>query len=103
MPIVDLADQSNNLILDQAAALLVEGFDEPRGWPTLDVAREEVESVLSLGFARGMVDAATLLGWVGGIPEYGGRVYPSDPVRLWIVQMLPPVVNESGQLLYVGL
>ena len=80
MPIVDLADQSNNLILDQAAALLVEGFDEPRGWPTLDLAREEVESVLRLGFARGMVDAATLLGWVGGLPEYGGRVWELHPM-----------------------
>ena len=68
------------MIIDQAATLLVDGFDEPRGWPTLELAREEVESVLRLGFARGMVDGDALLGWVGGLPEYGGRVWELHPM-----------------------
>ena len=55
MNIADLATQSE-LLREQAAALLVEGFDEPRGWPTLELAREEVASLLRDGFARAVVD-----------------------------------------------
>ena len=79
MNIADLATQSE-LIREQAAALLVEGFDEPRGWPSLDLAREEVSSVLRDGFARATVDGDTLLGWVGGLPEYAGRVWELHPM-----------------------
>ena len=70
----------SELIREQAAALLVNGFDEPRGWPTLEVAREEVASVLREGFARAVVDGVTLLGWIGGLPEYAGRVWELHPM-----------------------
>jgi aminoglycoside 6'-N-acetyltransferase I len=75
----DLGTQSD-LIREQAAALLVEGFDEPRGWPTLDLAREEVALVLREGVARAAVEGATLLGWIGGLPEYAGRVWELHPM-----------------------
>src|SRR6266850_3875895 len=79
MTIVDLAAQSDE-IREQAAALLVDHFDEPRGWPTLAFAREEVAQVIRDGFARAAVDGITLLGWVGGVPEYQGRVWELHPM-----------------------
>ena len=77
--IVDLGTESP-LIREQAAALLVEGFDEPRGWPTLELARAEVAGVLQEGFTRAAVDGSTLLGWIGGLPEYAGRVWELHPM-----------------------
>ena len=79
MEIVNLSTQPE-LVLEQAAALLVQEFAEPRGWPTLESAREEVASVLREGFARAMLDASALLGWVGGLPEYAGRVWELHPM-----------------------
>lgn len=75
----DLGTQSE-LIRRQAAALLVEGFDEPCGWPTRDLAHAEVALVLREGFARAAVEGATLLGWIGGLPEYAGRVWELHPM-----------------------
>lgn len=79
MPIVDLASQSEN-ILEQAAALLVEAFDEPHGWPTLASAQDEVAHVIGEGFARAMCEDDVVLGWVGGLPEYQGRVTELHPL-----------------------
>ena len=79
MNIADLGTQSE-LTREQAALLLVEGFDEPRGWPTLELAREEVATVLRDGFARAWVDGNSLLGWIGGLPEYAGRVWELHPM-----------------------
>ena len=70
MRIVDLAIQPEQL-WQQAAALLVDDFDEPRGWPNLEAARKEVAQVIREGFARAMVETDTLLGWVG-MSEVGG-------------------------------
>ncbi|HET9466797.1 MAG TPA: GNAT family N-acetyltransferase [Vicinamibacterales bacterium] len=79
MTIADLGTQPEQ-IQEQAAALLVEGFDEPRGWPTLELARDEVAAVLQQGFARAAVEGSTLLGWVGGLPDYAGRVWELHPM-----------------------
>jgi aminoglycoside 6'-N-acetyltransferase I len=79
MRIADLARQPR-AIFEQAAALLVEGFDEPRGWPTIEVARQEVASVMRDGFARAMVDGAVVAGWIGGLAEYSGRVWELHPM-----------------------
>jgi aminoglycoside 6'-N-acetyltransferase I len=79
MKIADLGTQPE-LIREQAAALLVEAFDEPRGWPTIELAHEEVASVLRDGFARAMLEGNTLLGWIGGLPEYAGRVWELHPM-----------------------
>jgi aminoglycoside 6'-N-acetyltransferase I len=79
MKIVDLADQTKR-VREQAAILLVDHFDEPRGWPTLELAREEVVHVLRDGFARAMLAGEILLGWVGGLPEYRGRVWELHPI-----------------------
>ncbi|MBI2570126.1 MAG: GNAT family N-acetyltransferase [Candidatus Schekmanbacteria bacterium] len=74
MRIVDLAGETEP-IREQAALLLVEHFDEPRGWPNLELARAAVEHVGGAEFMRGMLDGELLLGWVGGLPEYDGRVF----------------------------
>lgn len=79
MRLVDLADQPES-IQEQAAVLLVDHFDEPRGWPTLPLARDEVMRVLHDGFARGMLVEESLLGWIGGVPEYAGRVWELHPL-----------------------
>lgn len=67
-------------VRDQAAALLVEGFGRPGGWPDHGSATDELERVLRDGFALGAVEEETLLGWVGGLPEYDGRVWELHPM-----------------------
>ena len=79
MDIVDLAEGPDP-VREQAAALLVESFNHPRGWPTSTMAREEVSQVMGEGFARAAIDGATLLGWVGGLPQYQGRVWELHPI-----------------------
>src|SRR6185503_12950197 len=79
MEIVDLATQPPTM-LEQAVRLLVEGFDEPRGWLTIESAREATDEVLRDGFARAMIDGDVVAGWVGGLPEYGGRVWELHPM-----------------------
>ena len=79
MALIDLAAQPES-IREQAARLLVDGFDEPRGWSTLTAASEEVAQVIAVGFARAMLEGGTVLGWVGGLPQYGGRVFELHPM-----------------------
>ena len=33
-----------------------------------------------IGFARGLVEDGALLGWIGGLPEYDGRVWELHPI-----------------------
>ncbi len=79
MVIVDLATEPDQ-IREQAATLLVDTFDEPHGWPTIATARDEVARVIGDGFACAMREGQLLLGWVGGIPEYQGRVWELHPL-----------------------
>lgn len=79
MELVDLATQPE-AVRDQAARLLHERFNHPTGWPSLASAREEVGQILRAGFARGLLADGILLGWVGGLPEYGGRVWELHPL-----------------------
>ena len=79
MELVDLFTQPE-AIRDQAAQLLHERFNHSNGWPSLAAAREELAQILRAGFARGLLEDATLLGWVGGLPEYGGKVWELHPL-----------------------
>jgi aminoglycoside 6'-N-acetyltransferase I len=79
MQIVDLEEQAA-AIQEQAAAMLVDEFVEPRGWPSIDKAREEVAAVIRDGFARAAVADELVLGWIGGLPEYHGRVWELHPL-----------------------
>jgi aminoglycoside 6'-N-acetyltransferase I len=76
--IVDLGAQSD-AIREQAAALIFEEFG-PDAWPTLELAHQEVATVIRDGFARALVEAAILRGWIGGLPGYGGRVWELHPM-----------------------
>ena len=77
--IVDLGNEPPST-LEQAAILLSEHFGEPQGWPTVELARAEVSRVLTDGFARAMLRGGILLGWIGGLPEYDGRVWELHPM-----------------------
>lgn len=79
MDIADLGVQTP-AVLEDAAAFLVHQFNEPRGWPNIELARQEVAHVLREGFAFAALDATVLLGWVGGLPEYSGRVWELHPM-----------------------
>jgi aminoglycoside 6'-N-acetyltransferase I len=77
--VVDLAEQPET-ILEKAAKLLVEEFDAAYGWPTLALALDEVRRVIADGFARAMTDNDFVFGWIGGLPEYQGRVWELHPL-----------------------
>jgi aminoglycoside 6'-N-acetyltransferase I len=81
--IVDL-DPFDAGIVRQAAALLVEGFKDhwPDAWPQMDAALEEVRELLGEGrISRAALDEdSTVLGWIGGIASYGGKVWELHPL-----------------------
>ena len=92
--IMDITDQSPNRIVDllpddtshvqQAAQLLVDGFAEhwPDAWPTMVEALDEVnEMLVDDRICRVMLDEnSTVIGWIGGIPEYDGLVWELHPM-----------------------
>lgn len=86
--IVDLATQPED-IKQQAGAMLHEAFPHENGWPTLKSGRQEIDWIAGQrGFARAAIDGDRVLGWVGGLPQYRGRVWE-----------LHPIVVDAGQRL----
>jgi aminoglycoside 6'-N-acetyltransferase I len=83
MQIVDLRPD-NEFAIRQTATLLVEGFAAhyPEAYPDLEAALEEVrESFGENRISRIAVDEdGTVLGWIGGIPQYRGRVWELHPL-----------------------
>jgi aminoglycoside 6'-N-acetyltransferase I len=83
MRIVDL-EPGDEETVRQAAILLVEGFKEnwPDAWPDVDAALEEVgESFGENRISRVAVgEDGAVLGWIGGIPSYGGKVWELHPL-----------------------
>jgi len=81
--IIDLLPDDENTI-HQTAALLVAGFKEfwPEAWPDLATALQEVrESFGDNRLSRIAVDAdRSVLGWIGGISQYDGRVWELHPL-----------------------
>ena len=81
--IIDLESDDTQAI-EQAAALLVEGFREhwPDAWPDLDSALKEVREMLAEDrICRIAVDNdSNVVGWIGGIPEYDGHVWELHPL-----------------------
>jgi aminoglycoside 6'-N-acetyltransferase I len=71
-------------VVRQAAGLLVEGFrdDWPEAWPDMDAALREVRESLGEGrICRVALDEdGAVLGWIGGIPSYGGNVWELHPL-----------------------
>jgi aminoglycoside 6'-N-acetyltransferase I len=81
MQIVDVPD--NPKIQRQMAKLLVAGFREHwDAWETTDEGLEEIQMILKNGFARVALndDGNTVIGWIGGLPEYDGNVWELHPL-----------------------
>ena len=83
MQIIDLRPD-NKKAIHQAAALLVRGFQEhwPDAWPDMEVALNEVQESFNAGRINriAMGDNGEVLGWIGGISEYRGRVWDLHPL-----------------------
>jgi len=79
-------------VVEAAAVLLVDHFDEPSGWREMIPARQEVQRVLKEGFALAAMENGFLHGWIGGLPEYNGRVW----------ELHPMVVHRACRLRGVG-
>lgn len=80
---IDLTPANSDL-LHQAALLLVEGFKDiaPEYCPDIKAAQKEVRQCLEDGrICRAAVDGkGSLLGWVGGIPQYNGCSWELHPL-----------------------
>ena len=86
MKIIDL-EIHNNKYIQQAAELLLDCFEG--SWDTLECAINEVrESIDKSRISRVAIDDDdNLIGWIGGIEKYDGKVW----------EMHPLVVNRGRQ------
>jgi aminoglycoside 6'-N-acetyltransferase I len=84
MQIVDLRADDARIVQD-VAMLLVDTFREhaPDAWPDLESGLTEVHESLQLDRISRVAlsdDGETVLGWIGGIPGYHGRVWELHPL-----------------------
>jgi aminoglycoside 6'-N-acetyltransferase I len=83
MQIADL-DPADEHMLHALATLLLEGFRDiaPTAWPDLESARAEVREALAPERLNRVAigDNGDVLGWIGGISQYGGRVWEVHPL-----------------------
>ena len=83
MQIVNLCPNDERAV-QQAAGLLVEGFKAhwPDAWSDMETALEEVRRALEAGkICRAAIDDdGTVLGWIGGLSGYGGKVWELHPL-----------------------
>jgi len=83
--ITDLS-QDNGAMIEQTASLLVAAFKEhwPNAWPTMEAARQEVqESFADDRINRIAVDDdGAVIGWIGGIEMYDGKVWEIHPLAV---------------------
>jgi len=85
MKIVNLLPDDTEAIR-QAAALLVVAFKEhwPNAWPDMVSALKEVHEAFGEGRVGRIAvdDSGAVLGWIGGIPGYGGNVWEVHPLAV---------------------
>ena len=83
MRIIDLTSENTDA-LEQAAALLIDGFRDTgsSAWSTLAEALTEVGESFQPGrISRVAVDdRGDVLGWIGGIEQYDGNVWELHPL-----------------------
>jgi aminoglycoside 6'-N-acetyltransferase I len=117
MRIINLLPDDEETI-HQAATLLVEGFKEhwPDAWSDMDAALEEVRESFGPGrISRVAVDDdGTVLGWIGGIPQYDGNVWELHPLvvgrdhrgkgvgRALVADLEARVRERGGLTIWVG-
>jgi aminoglycoside 6'-N-acetyltransferase I len=102
----------------QTAAILVEGFSEhwPESWPTMESGLAEVQE----SFGSGRISRVALnteghvLGWIGGMPTYDGRVWELHPLvvkpsnqrrgigRALVADLETQVAERGGLTLWLG-
>jgi aminoglycoside 6'-N-acetyltransferase I len=77
---------SDTALIYQAAQLLVDAFREhwPDAWQTREDGLEEIHEMLAPEriFRAAVDDDGNLLGMIGGIPEYEGRVWELHPLAV---------------------
>ena len=81
--IIDLRDDQE--LMRQVAELFVDGFRGTTAnvdWPTFDAALSEVQQSLEAGrISRvALTWEGEVIGWIGGIEEYDGRVWELHPL-----------------------
>ena len=85
MKIISLSLE-NDVLIRQAAQLLVDAFREhwPDAWPTFEEGLKEVHEMLESGrICRTALDEqGNLLGIIGGIPGYDGKVWELHPLAV---------------------
>ena len=85
MNIISLTRENESLI-QQSAQLMMNAFREhwPEAWPTTEEALEEVQEMLDQErICRAAIDEeGTLLGIIGGIPQYDGHVWELHPLAV---------------------
>ena len=85
MRIIDLTPEDEGVVW-QVAALLVEAFQEhwPEGWPDIESALEEVRESFEAGRISRIAlgEDSEVLGWIGGVPEYDGKVWELHPLAV---------------------
>ena len=91
MEVVDLAAQPHE-IRAQAAAILADAFPQDNGWPTVDLGLTEIDWIAKDGFVRAAIENSRVVGWVGGLPEYRGKVWELHPI----------VVEKTRRLTGIG-
>ena len=79
MQIVDLVTQPA-AIRAQAAAILADTFPDENGWPTIELGLAEIAWIAKDGFVRAALEDNQVIGWVGGLSEYRGRVWELHPI-----------------------
>lgn len=68
-------------LVHQAAETLVEGFAHlPGSWDSMDEAIAEVEESLDPTRISRIALENTVVGWVGGMPNYQGNVWQLHPL-----------------------
>jgi aminoglycoside 6'-N-acetyltransferase I len=107
---------NDDVLRRSAAELLVEAFPHENGWPTIELADEEVREALASDrrCRAALDDDGQLLGWIAAIPNYRGRVWELHPLVVRatahrrgigraLVQDLERTVSTEGALtLWVG-
>jgi len=72
-------------IRQQMARILIAAFQEHwDAWETMEEALAEIQMISEKGFVRVALDDAdeTVLGWIGGLPDYDGNVWELHPLAV---------------------
>jgi aminoglycoside 6'-N-acetyltransferase I len=117
MQITDL-HPDDEAAIQQVANLLVAGFKEhwPEAWPDLESALQTVRESFEAGRISRIAlgEDGTILGWIGGIPQYDGYVWELHPLvvrtdrqrqgigRALVANLESEVRRRGGLTLWLG-